>query len=169
MPLDKVIRDYLATDTTASPLIPAIDTDTDPLEQILTGGIYAYSGIGKQGLTHSNPLTADAFAVVNGQNKLQPCVVVKQRGVANLLGRRDAPSKSRGTLTFIQFWLYDSSGFDTIELAVNRLKALLHEETNLNIGYSFIDWEWPPRRAQEMDDAPLLQIDFALKRVTSAV
>ena len=93
----------------------------DPaLMAILTGDIYAYTEIRRQGLSPKG--TPDAF---DEDGFLQPCCVVKGRGPVPDPNIYDLHQQMVGRRQVLEMWLYEDTGYDAIDAAAERIYALL--------------------------------------------
>lgn len=104
------------------------------LTALLTGGVYARHALGKQGLKDTNPLSASAYALDDGFDVLQPCVVARIRSNVMDGNRFDTKTQVISATGTLELYFYDESGFTTIAQARARAYALLHAKTLANIG-----------------------------------
>jgi hypothetical protein len=111
----------------------------------LTGGLYAYGSLGREGLTRESvPAAYDT----NGY--LKPVGIAKMRPLVHDFEVFDGISQEASARQVVELWLYQDSGFTAIDAALARLYTLFQ-------GYKFSDafpCEWagtPVTRAREMD------------------
>lgn len=96
----------------------------------LTGGVYSYASLGRDGLTRD--AVAGAF---DANGFLKPMAVVKQG--ANTPDNQvvDFDSQDVTAVQVVEIWLYEDEGYTNIDAAMTRLFALF-------FGYQFGDtWE----------------------------
>jgi hypothetical protein len=101
------------------------------LMNILTGGVYAYASLGRDGLTRD--AVSAAFDATTGF--LKPLAVVKQRAAVPDGQVVDFGSQDASAVQIVEIWLYEDSSFSNIDAAMSRLFELFY-------GYQFSDtWE----------------------------
>ncbi len=152
MSLETDIRDLLAGDS--------------PLTTLLTGGLYAFTALGRQGFTRKNDRVT-AWQTDSGRTILQPALVIKDRGATPTGERWDTPSKAQSQRITVEMWLYDFSEYDQIRLAAERIYQLLHAESLAGIGYVARINTIRGQRDQNLNDAALIRDDYRIKRVIS--
>lgn len=114
----------------------------------LTGGAYAYGDLGREGMTRESvPGAYDA----NGY--LKPCGVVKMRPLVPDFEVYDGISQDASARQVIEIWLYQDTGFTSIDAALARLYVLFQ-------GYKFSDafpCEWAGTPVTRERDEGVLQ------------
>ena len=141
-----------------SEVVAYLQADT-ALTAILTGGIYANSELGREGITQDS--CPDCF---DSNGYLLPCAIVKQRGdipdtrIADEAGRIIAQS------LMVEVWLYEDVGYTAIDAAKARLFSILH-------GHKFnsawpADWAFttPPMRDEgSLNGAAMQRVDYQIR------
>ena len=116
------------------------------LMALLTGGVFTSAGVGRDGITRTS-----AAAAFDGSGYLKPCALVKQRGLIPDLEVNDQEAGVASATQVIEIWLYEDTGYISIDAALNRLFVLFH-------GYSFTDTfpvEWITTLDREVDEGAL--------------
>jgi len=129
------------------------------LTAILTGGIYANSELGREGITQDS--TANAF---DANGYLLPCAIVKQRGDIPDTRIADEGSKIIAQSLMVEVWLYEDVSYTAIDAARARLFTIMH-------GHKFSGaWpaEWafttPPMRDEgSLNGASMQRVDFQIR------
>jgi len=94
------------------------------LAGILTGGIYTSGQVGRVGISReTTPAAFDA----NGW--LKPCALVKQRGNVPDGMVRDSAPVVVSAAQVVEIWLYQDSGYSTLDSAMTRILTLLEGTT----------------------------------------
>lgn len=144
MAISAVIRDVLASDA--------------GLAALLTGGIYSYEQIGRNGI--SRVTTPDAYAA---DGFLKPCAIVKG-GDARATGaiRDDAP----GMRQMVEVYLYDDGdrGYGTITQARDLAAALLDWQWLADAGFARRAGGADDLRDPKLNNAALVRGDFEIAR-----
>lgn len=86
-----------------------------------TGGVYDFDETGRMGINRTN--TAAAF---DSNGIIKPCVLLKLRSSVPDGYLADDPTQYRSMRYNIEVWLYQDSGYTTIETMRSRIYALLH-------------------------------------------
>lgn len=107
----------------------ALEADS-ALNAILTGGIFDAGELDRVGLTPSTP------GLYDNQGQLKSCAVIRWR--TSDLKEIVANSERR----FFEVWLFEDRGWEDIENAKRRIKALLHRKqvVSANEGLCFMNW-----------------------------
>ena len=138
-----------------------LDADAT-LTALLTGGIYARNTLGKVGLDPNNSVCSGAYALDDGFNALQPCLVIRVRSEVPDGERVDVPSQTASVTTVVEFYLYDETSYTSIGSARNRIYALLQNKTLNGIGVMTL-----VNRLQyydeSLDDAATLKDDYQIR------
>lgn len=107
------------------------------LMAILTGGVYAYGSLGREGLTRES--IPGAFDT-NGY--LKPCAIVKMRPLVPDGWIHDPDSQDTSARQVIEIWLYDDTDYTSIDAALARLYTLFQA---YQFGDTFpLDWDGTP-------------------------
>jgi hypothetical protein len=96
--------------------IMAADTE---LSILLPGGIYQASLLGEDGISRGD--TPEAF---DENGWLQPCALVRERGIVPSGDLVDYESQTIGTVQVVEIWLYEDSGFVNINASIARLLVI---------------------------------------------
>jgi hypothetical protein len=97
----------------------------------LTGGVFTYASLGREGLTRES--LAAAFDATT--KLLKPCAVVKQRTNTPDGAAVDMTDPMASAVQIVEIWLYQDTGYTSIDAATTRLFDLF-------FGYQFADsWE----------------------------
>jgi hypothetical protein len=97
----------------------------------LTGGVFTYASLGREGLTRES--LAAAFDATT--KLLKPCAVVKQRFPVPDGEVVDTVEKIASVSQVIEIWIYEDTSFTNTDAARSRLFSLF-------FGYQFADsWE----------------------------
>ncbi len=89
------------------------------LDAILTGGVYAAGTAGRLGITRET--TPGAFS----GGYLLPCALIRQRGRVPDGAVRDGAAQTTSTAQVVEIYLYQDTGFTSIDAAAARIYALL--------------------------------------------
>lgn len=122
-----------------------MEADTT-LMATLTGGVFTSASVGRDGITRTS-----AAAAFDSSGYLKPCALVKQRGLIPDLVVNDQEAGVASATQVVEIWLYQDSGYDSIDTALNRLFVLFH-------GHSFTDSfpvEWLGTLDREVDEGAL--------------
>lgn len=140
MGLSEAVRDVLAAD--------------EAVAEGLTGGIYAYAQIGRNGLSRGT--TPEAY---DANGFLKPCAVVQAGSVERAKALRD---DSGGTRQRVEVHLYDDgdSGFSTIRAAAAAVVAALDERWIAGVGYVRHVGGVDDQRDAKLNNAALVRVDF---------
>lgn len=88
---------------------------------IATGGVYDFDETGRMGINRTNtPVAFDSNGVI------RPCVLLRLRTSVPDLALRDDPAQYTTLRENIEVWLYQDSGYTTIEAMRDRVYTLLH-------------------------------------------
>lgn len=140
---------------------------TGAVTTILTGGIYAYEGLGKKGIDPSNSVTSGAYTLSNGFNILKPCCVVKVRSLVPAGGRYDRATQSFGGRGVLEFWLYDENNYTAIKNARAAIYAVMQSNTLANIGIVELASRLDGLRDESLNDAALLRDDYTFVKTNN--
>lgn len=152
-------------------IVTLLQADTDGMNgvaDLLTGGIYAKSQIGKMGIDKNNSATSSAYVVANGYPALQPLVVVRLRSLVPQGNRHDRNNQHAGARGTLELWFYDENNYTTIESARDRAYTLLQAKTIANVGLLSLDNRLLGQRAQDLNDAALLRDDYTITQIIGA-
>ncbi len=143
MGMSEVIRDGLAADST--------------LAALLTGGIYSYAQVGRNGI--SRVTMADAY---EAGGFLKPLAVVKAGDAKAVPAIRDSES---GWQQMVEVFLYDDgdNGFTTITSARDRVITLLDRQWMSGAGYVRRIGGADDLRDPKLNNAALVRIEFEVK------
>ncbi|HVU10685.1 MAG TPA: hypothetical protein VHD90_05375 [Phototrophicaceae bacterium] len=143
MAISEVIRDALAADGT--------------LAALLTGGVYSYAQIGRNGI--SRVTTPSAYAA---GGFLKPLAVVKASEVKAIPAIRDSDS---GSQQVVEIFLYDDgdNGYTTVTSARDRVIALLDRQWMSGVGYLRQVGGADNLRDPKLNNAALVRVDFEVK------
>jgi hypothetical protein len=131
----------------------------DPLNAILTGGIYANSELGREGITQDS--CPDCY---DPNGYLLPCAIVKARGDIPDTRIADEGGKVVAQSLMVEIWLYEDVSFAAIDAARARLFTIMH-------GHKFSGaWpaEWafttPPMRDEgSLSGSSMQRVDFQIR------
>jgi hypothetical protein len=144
-------------DTTASPVI----VGGTALMATLSGGVFTKGEVGREGITRLSAPAAFASGF------LIPCALVKQRGLVPDGQIRDEETQLISGTQVIEIYVYEDSGYTSIEAAISRLVKLF-------LGHQFSDSfsvEWINLIDREREagsallGASLARIDFLVRSV----
>lgn len=132
MSIESTVATYLEADAT--------------LMATLTGGVYTSAEVGREGITRGT--ASEAFGT---DGYLKPCALVKQRGPVpdGMLVEQGDPAASFTQV--VEIYLYEDSGYSSIDTALGRLFALLY-------GHQFsgtFPLEWIGTLDRERDEGAL--------------
>ncbi len=137
-----------------------LNTDATLLA-ILTGGVYARGALGREGLTRE---TATAAFDANGY--LEPCAVVAQRALVPDGNVQDQMSQQASASQVVEIYLYEDTGYDNIDAAMDRIYALLQ---GYQLSGAFpLEWTNTVDRQRDrgaLDGASLARMDWAIYQV----
>lgn len=150
--------DRMVDDTTASPVIV---TGT-ALMSILTGGVYVAGLVGQEGINRDT--TTGAFS----SGYLLPCSLVRQRGLIPDLEIMELGEQLASVTQVVEIYLYEDTGYSSIDAALNRLYFLFH-------GHRFSDGgivEWINTIDRLRDEGALAgrslaRMDFIVRSIRS--
>jgi hypothetical protein len=128
-----------------------------------TGGVWDFDETGRLGLSRgSTPAAFDANLTI------KPCVLVKSRSINPDYILADDANKYVSTREILEIWLYQDSGYSTIETMKLRIHILLH--TVQLVGTFVCRWDGDPLRPpRDMDlDASVDRMDFEIRAKRSA-
>lgn len=97
------------------------------LVAILTGGVWKRETVGREGI--SRETTAAAF---DASGYLKPCALVAQRNIVPTFDVADEMAQRRSVSQVVEIWLYEDTGYTSIDSALARLYTLFE-------GYQFAD------------------------------
>lgn len=127
---------------------------------LLPGGVLHYEDLPHQGL--SRDTTPDIY-LAGPDGRLQPICVVRGRDVVPTNFLRDQNTQYSSNQQVVECWFYDDSdeGWDTIQLAANRVYFLLQEKPvtgsfNITLTNEVL------ARAEELGWACMLRYDYAV-------
>lgn len=132
---------------------------------LLTGGVYIFSELGKAGLAPSNSVCAAAFEVVNDMTQIKPCVVIRVRLNNPTFDRSDSDSQEIAYDGIVEFWLYQDSGYTTIDSVSGKLRSLLSARSFDGIGLVQPFSSLPNLVAPEFRDISLRRDDYRFRYV----
>lgn len=136
-----------------------------PLVSDAVGGIYAYTELNRQGITHDSMeqvYDADGYA--------QPLIVIKARSPLPDSGISDDKEQITAQIQFIEFWMYQWEGYDVIDRLDNHIYRLLQ-------GFAFPGF-WPARwnyttgpliEEGSLKGASMRRVDYLLRRLRKPV
>lgn len=145
-------------DTTASPVI----VGGTALMATLTGGVFTKAAVGREGITRDSASSAFSGGF------LLPCALVKQRGLVPDGQIRDEETQVVSGTQVIEVYLYEDSGYTSIDAARSRLVKLF-------LGHQFsdsfpVEWINLIDREREIGSAllgaSLVRVDFLVRNVT---
>lgn len=108
----------MTIETTITTLLAADAT----LLALATGGIHSFNGLGRQGINRTTlPGAFDSLGCI------KPCVLVRLR-TSNPMpgGLQDDQDQYTTERSLVETWLYQDSGYTTIDALHDRIYALLH-------------------------------------------
>ena len=97
--------------------------DTFITSLYLTGGLFKSGDLGPEGITRET-----APAAFDSDGFLKPCALVKQRSTVNTGDLSDIDYKLISKREVVEIYLYQDTGFDTIDNAVNYITMQLTGE-----------------------------------------
>jgi hypothetical protein len=101
---------------------------------IATGGVWDYDETGRLGINRGN--TTAAFDATTGV--IKPCVLVRARSAVPDFILRDIDGQYNSVRQVVEIWMYQDSGYTTIETMKSRVYALLNA-TQVT-GAFFVSW-----------------------------
>lgn len=124
-----------------------------------TGGIFSYDETGRMGIGRTN--TPDAFD--QATEIIKPCVLIKTRAPVADYTLADDANQLVSYREALEIWLYQDSGYTTIETMEARIYTLLHAK---QFGGAFMCY-WQqnvrfPVRDIELD-ANVERMEFAVR------
>lgn len=148
MSLETELSAYYAADST--------------LSAILTGGVYTWDGVGRLGL---NDQTTPAMYNSNGT--IKPAMLIRQLD-ENIEGSvNDGVTPIVSVAAVVQLWVYEDSGYTSIDAAIARLFTLSHGHI---LGARFpLEWAGVPfRRGRDfgaLNGASVAQVNLSVDYV----
>lgn len=132
-----------------------------PLVADTPGGIYAYTSLGRVGITQEEmPEAYDSDGYV------LPLLVVKARAPVPLVGMGDEIEKRTAQLQFIECWMYQWVGYDRIEVIDNHLYRLLqYHKFNGSTPFAWNYSTGPIQDVGSLNGASLVMKDFMIRSV----
>lgn len=145
-------------DTTGSPVI----VGGTALMATLTGGVFTKGEVGREGITRES--AAGAFT----DGFLRPCALVKQRGLVPDGRIRDEETQAISGTQVIEVYLYEDSGYTSIDAAISRLvKLFLGNQFSDSFPVEWINLIDREREAgSALLGASLARVDFLVRNVT---
>lgn len=140
------------------------DTDSGGIVDLATGGIYIRTDLDREGLSRSNPETANAYDGL----LLKPTLVLRPRDQNRTFGGLlDLEEKVRSTRQIIEVYIHSdgNSGKEIFDLLSNRISFVL-DGTSLN-GGGICQWQYEldPELNIMLNQAYTARIDFEVIRV----
>lgn len=109
MSIESTIKTLLAADAT--------------LLATATGGVHSFDSVGRMGINRTNvPSAFDSNGII------KPCVLVRLRNSNPDPALQDDTGQYVATRSIVETWLYQDSGYSTIETMHDRIYALLHAQ-----------------------------------------
>ncbi len=123
---------------------------------LLTGGIYVSATAGPLGITRD---TVPAAFDANGY--LKPAALVKQRNKVTTGDVLDFDAKIESARQVVEVWLYQDSGYETLDTAAARVRTLLMGR-QLTDSFELRLAQWIDRQRDEgaLNGASLERLDW---------
>lgn len=131
----------------------------------LTGGVYTFTELGRDGLVHTNNVCAGAFQLQYGIPTIRPCVVIRIRTDTPTYVRHDGDTQQTSYDGVVEFWFYQFDDYDQIDLAADRLYTLLSSRVFAGLGYVRPLPAQPRLIAPEFENTSLRREDYQFRRV----
>lgn len=109
----------MSIETTIATLLAADAT----LLATATGGVHSFDSTGRLGINRTNTPTA-----FDSNGIIKPCVLVRLRSSNPDYALQDDSSQYVAMRSMVETWLYQDSGYSTIETMHDRIYALLHAQ-----------------------------------------
>lgn len=119
------------------------------LMAILTGGVFASGDVGRDGLTRADIAGTDGW--------IRPAALVRERALVPDGWVHDQDAQDASARQVVEIWLYEDSGYTSIDAALARLYTLFQ-------GHQFASAfpaEWAGTINRERDEGALLGASLA--------
>lgn len=145
-----------------STLIESMLESSIPLAALATGGIYSTDTIGRLGITRAN--LPGAFT--NGL--IKPTIVVRERSSTPTGEITDEANQVISMRTVVEIWLYQDTGYATIQSMKQLVYNLLQDKFITNgRGRANLVWEVKNQRDTTID-ASVERMDFEILHLRTA-